>query len=100
MEVIAVRNLHKIFRVQIRKKRLSGALASLFYAPGFEKAHLFGISPFLGIREGRHPAGEYTLTEDDIREERKFEDVIWRAHTIHGINMGAGKSPERPRLHR
>ncbi|MEW6753517.1 MAG: FAD-dependent oxidoreductase [Candidatus Latescibacterota bacterium] len=45
--------------------------------PGFEDASLLCISPFLGVRGGPCIAGEYTLTMDDCRAGRRFDDVIY-----------------------
>jgi hypothetical protein len=44
--------------------------------PGFEAASLVDHAPALYIRETRHVAGVYTLTVDDIRAERVFDDRI------------------------
>ena len=46
------------------------------YVPGFEKAYLTTISPMVGVRESRHPIGEYVLTIDDIERGRKFDDAV------------------------
>ena len=64
--------------ISIRKQIVSELNFLKKYVPGFEKAHLAGIAPFLGIREGRHPIGEYVLTYDDIMTSRKFADVALR----------------------
>jgi len=61
------------------KKQIMSELEFLKkYVPGFGNAHLAGIAPFLGIREGRHPIGEYVLTYEDIMSSRKFADVALR----------------------
>jgi hypothetical protein len=44
--------------------------------PGFDAARLVDHAPALYIRETRHVAGLYTLTVDDIRTERVFDDRI------------------------
>ena len=46
------------------------------YIPGFENAYQSGMAPFMAIREGRHPQGEYVLTWDDVINERKFPDAV------------------------
>ena len=46
------------------------------YIPGFENAYVDRVAPFMGIRETRRIDGEYVLTEDDILNDAKFEDVI------------------------
>ena len=45
--------------------------------PGFENAYLLCIAPFLGIRGGPCIKGEYTLTMDDCRAGRRFDDVMY-----------------------
>lgn len=62
--------------------------------PGFENAHFAAIAPKLGIRETRRIVGEYTLTEEDVMEGRKFEDCI--AKGSHHIDIhGRGKGQVR-----
>jgi hypothetical protein len=34
------------------------------------------MAPYMALREGRHPQGEYVLTRDDILHERKFPDAV------------------------
>ena len=46
------------------------------YAPGFEKACLAAVAPFLGIRESRRIVGRYVMTRDDILSCRRFDDGI------------------------
>lgn len=46
------------------------------YIPGFENAYVDKVAPFMGIRETRRLAGEYTLTEQDIFDCAHFDDVI------------------------
>lgn len=46
------------------------------YVRGFEGAKLLEIAPTLGVRETRRIRGDYVLTEDDVRNERRFTDAI------------------------
>lgn len=46
------------------------------YIPGFENAYVDRVAPFMGIRETRRIVGEYTLTEQDIFDCARFDDVI------------------------
>jgi hypothetical protein len=46
------------------------------YVPGFERAQLSATSHEIGVRETRHIEGDYTLTIDDVRSGRRFEDTI------------------------
>ncbi|MBT4290638.1 MAG: FAD-dependent oxidoreductase [Deltaproteobacteria bacterium] len=53
------------------------ALAALKkYAPGFEKARLRSFGSSLGTRESRKIVGNYFLTEEDVRNQAKFDDSI------------------------
>lgn len=45
-------------------------------APGFEKAELAGVAPELYVRESRHIEGEYTLTAEDVFENRNQETAV------------------------
>jgi ribulose 1,5-bisphosphate synthetase/thiazole synthase len=56
--------------------------ASLFYLrenmPGYENARVAETLPQIGVRQGRRIKGGYTLTDEDIRASRHFEDGIAR----------------------
>ena len=47
------------------------------YVPGFEDSYLLVVAPFLGARGGPCIEGEYTLTMEDCRAGRRFDDVIY-----------------------
>ena len=44
--------------------------------PGFERAVLANIAERVGVRETRRIRGRYRLTEEDIMDERSFDDSI------------------------
>jgi hypothetical protein len=44
--------------------------------PGFEQAQLADVAERVGVRETRRVEGRYTLSEEDIMEQRSFEDSI------------------------
>lgn len=44
--------------------------------PGFENSYYITSGPYIGIRESRRIAGQYVLTEHDIRDEKKFADAV------------------------
>lgn len=46
------------------------------YVPGFETATIANIGRFVGIRDGRHPIGEYVVNIEDVRAGRRFRDAI------------------------
>ena len=47
------------------------------YFPGWENSSLLNIAPYLGSRGGPCIEGEYTLTMDDCRAGRRFDDVMY-----------------------
>lgn len=44
--------------------------------PGFERAYMVDVGPFIGIRETRRIVGPYQLTEDDVLDCVDFPDAI------------------------
>jgi hypothetical protein len=62
--------------IEMRKSNIAEVKFLKKYVPGFEKAYLSGMAPYLALREGRHPQGEYMLTRDDIINESKFPDAV------------------------
>lgn len=73
--------------LHIRKQIVSEIAFLKKYVPGFENARLAGIAPLMGIREGRHPVGEYTLKFDDIKNSSKFEDTVIKVKINDFIDM-------------
>lgn len=46
------------------------------YVPGFEHAFITNVGRYVGVRDGRHPQGEYVFTIEDARAQRRFPDAI------------------------
>ncbi len=46
------------------------------YIPGFENAYVERTAPFLAIRESRRIVGDYVLTDQDILDCARFDDVV------------------------
>lgn len=44
--------------------------------PGFERSIIASIASSVGVRETRRIVGQYTLTEDDIVQQREFADTV------------------------
>ena len=61
------------------------------YIPGFRRAKLKSIAPQLGIRETRRIAGRFTLTVDDLKTGRDFDDCI--GFSMYGWDL---PDPDRP----
>ena len=55
------------------------------YAPGLGKAYLMYVAPYLNCRGGPCIEGEYTLTMDDCRAARRFDDVVYRYGEFRAI---------------
>jgi ribulose 1,5-bisphosphate synthetase/thiazole synthase len=59
---------------------------------GFTSSYVSGSASTLGVRESRRIIGDYILTEDDLCQGRKFDDVVVHDAQfildIHGIKSG------------
>ena len=49
--------------------------------PGFANASVASIGRFVGVRDGRHPSGEYVVNIDDVRSGCRFRDAVTRPMT-------------------
>lgn len=63
--------------------------------PGFEHSFLVDTSAYLGVRETRRIEGRYTLTYEDIRDGRRFDDAVgvmtsvdYGTAELHGPDFG------------
>ncbi|MFH1486951.1 MAG: FAD-dependent oxidoreductase, partial [Chloroflexota bacterium] len=70
------------------------------YVPGFEKAYIGESALTVGVRGTRRIMGEYSLTEQDVLEARKFDDVIARGSYPIDIHNPEGKGTLIKRLPR
>lgn len=63
---------------EISSRKQVSVLTKFFnqYVPGFEKARVGRVAPFIGIRETRRIEGNYVLTREDILSRRTFDDAI------------------------
>jgi hypothetical protein len=66
------------------------------YVPGFENAFISHVGRYVGVRDGRHPIGEYVFSIDDAREQRRFPDAVtapmtktffWDAYTRYTFEV-------------
>ena len=46
------------------------------YIPGFENAQLIASHNIIGVRESRRIIGDYTLTEEDVMQNKRFPDGV------------------------
>lgn len=77
---IDVTSAEALTRAEIDLRRgYFSALAFLRrHVPGWENARIEETLPQLGVRQSRRIHGEYTVTDDDLRASRHFEDGIAR----------------------
>lgn len=70
-------------RAKKEMRRLIDAEARFLikYVPGFERAFIAHVGRYVGVRDGRHPVGEYVFSIDDARSGRRFEDAVTRPMT-------------------
>lgn len=79
-----------------RRQAFSAAAFLRAHVPGCEQGRLVTLAAQLGIRESRRALGDYVLTADDLRAERRFPDAIAVAAYPMDIHpaKGAGLSFE------
>lgn len=79
--------------MQKGRVRANDLVEKLFrpYVPGFENARLRLTAYYPGIRETRRIVGEYVLTEEDVLQGKKFNDVI----AIGGRHFDLGRVEKR-----
>jgi len=61
------------------------------YVPGMEDCYLISTGSTIGLRESRRILGEYRLTEDEIKNECRFDDAICYGAffiDIHALDEG------------
>jgi hypothetical protein len=64
-------------RATIQARRQAQDLVQVMQRiPGLENVRLVQTAPAIGVREARHLAGRHTLTLEDLRAGRKFEDAV------------------------
>lgn len=71
-------NIMDLTRAEIEGRRHALLILKVMQkaVPGFEKAKLRTFAPCVGVRSSRKIIGEYNITEDDVRNQARFEDSI------------------------
>ena len=62
--------------IECRKQMMSVFSFMKNNVPGFEDSFLMDSASHIGVRESRRVIGEYVLTEENIRESRRFDDAV------------------------
>ena len=68
--------------VEAREQFMSELSFLKNHIPGFGKVRIESTGVSIGVRDTRHIIGEYTLTGQDILDQRKFPDVV--AYNVKG----------------
>ncbi|MCB0034506.1 MAG: FAD-dependent oxidoreductase, partial [Anaerolineales bacterium] len=62
--------------IEGRRQAMLAIKALQQFAPGFEQAGLRNFGMTVGIRDTRKILGRYNLTEQDVRQQARFDDAI------------------------
>lgn len=68
------------------------------YVPGFEESYAVQTGVTIGVRETRRIMGDYKLTEEDVMQAHKFDDVIGRCSYPIDVHNPKGKGTMLRRL--
>lgn len=68
-------------RKELRKLIDAEARFLVKYVPGFQDAFMTHVGRYVGVRDGRHPIGEYVFSIDDARAGRRFADAVTQPMT-------------------
>lgn len=89
-------------RAEIQGRRDAWTMFELWKEalPEFQDAYFFTSGPTAGARESRRIVGDYMLTGDDVRQARRFDDVVvlgaWRLDRHPKGQAGYHDQPEVP----
>lgn len=84
-------------RATIEGRRQAFECIPLFrtYVPGMERCFLVSTPHTVGIRESRRVAGDYTLTRDDLVEQRRWADTVGYGSFFIDIHNTQGPGMDR-----
>ena len=86
-------NEEEVFRAELALRRQIVQITEFLraYVPGFQHCFVKTTAMTLGVRESRRIRGLYMLTDDDMRQARRFEDVVvHRANFVIDIHNPTG----------
>jgi FAD dependent oxidoreductase len=83
----------ELTRAEIEGRRQAALVARFLkrHVPGYERSHLVGTAPNIGVRETRRIVGEYVLTAEDVLGGREFPDRIARCSYPIDVHPPDGK---------
>jgi hypothetical protein len=71
-----------------------------WHVPGFEKSYLHALAPYFHSRGGRSAVPEIQLTLEDVRANRRFDDVVFELYASEMRDVGPVDFPYRQLLPR
>jgi hypothetical protein len=78
--------------LEIRKQAYTAFDFLQRYVGGFQNAIFLEVAPKLGVRETRRIKGHYVLTEQDVRNQARFDDAIGICNSPVDIHEPGGKT--------
>jgi len=91
-------NIDGTDRIQLTKatiamRDLANRMADFYrkYVPGYEDSFLSHTAQSVGVRDTRRIVGDYTVTDDDVLNGRKFDDAIGRYGSVMDVHDKSGK---------
>jgi hypothetical protein len=78
--------------LEIRKQAYTAFDFLKRYVGGFQNAIFLEVAPKLGVRETRRIKGHYVLTEQDVRNQARFDDAIGICNSPVDIHEPGGKT--------
>jgi hypothetical protein len=78
--------------LEIRKQAYTAFDFLKRYVGGFQNAIFLEVAPKLGVRETRRIKGHYVLTEQDVRNQARFDDAIGICNCPVDIHEPGGKT--------
>lgn len=102
-QTVHIRNRLSTNPVDLTQAELEGrrevqrVIKLLRLLPQFEHMQLDETGPHIGIRESRRITGEYILTEEDIKQSRRFPDGICYTNYWVDIHQADGVDQEHQR---
>jgi len=83
LNLISIKNIDCTDIIDLTRAEIRGRQNALYaikvlnkYVPGFQKARLRNFGMTIGRRESRKIEGQYYLTENDVKNQARFEDSI------------------------
>lgn len=93
LDILNIEDLTSV-EISVRKRMMITYDFFKKFVPGFENCTIVATAPQVGTRGSRRLVGEYTITEEDMKTGRVFEDTIAMCP-----DLNFNHSPEHPHVH-